>query len=234
MAERRRFTRWKIDKDTKVKLEGAQNCVNCTVNDISLTGCKISLGLKLQKDTFLKLTIVLSDESAINIEAWVAWHKTIDCVNCYGVYFNKIKDGDKEIIYQFIRRNFPQLINNQWWHDTRKEGGETMEEEKIQDRRIFDRFAAKFPLKLINLRENKESEALTEDISAKGIGLTAPEQLQPRTPLEMWLKIPDKGEPLYIRGEVVWSRMVESNKHKVGVNLDKADLMGLSRVLRVV
>lgn len=234
MPERRRFVRWKINKDLKLKLEGAQNYADCTVNDISLAGCKISLRLKLQKDTFLKLSIVLSDDSAITIEAWVAWHKTIDGFNSYGVYFSKIRDGDKEIIYQFIRRNFPHLMANQLWRGLRKEGGEAMQEKNFEDRRIFDRFTAKFPVKFINLRENKESEALTEDVSAKGIGFTAKEELQLRTPLEMWLNIPDKGEPLYTRGEVVWSRMVEPNKFRVGVNLEKADLMGLSRVLRVV
>jgi len=234
MNERRRFVRWKIDRDLKVKLEGAQNYANCTVNDISLCGSKICLKLKLPKDTFLKLSIVLSGESVINIEAWVVWHKAIDGFNCYGIYFSKIKDSDKEIIYQFIRRNFPHLMANQLWRGLRKEGGETMEEQKFQDRRIFDRFVAKFPVKFINLRENKESEAIIEDVSAKGIGFEANEEMQPRTPLEMWLKIPDKGEPLYTRGEVVWSRMVEPNKYRVGVNLEKADLMGLSRVLRVI
>jgi hypothetical protein len=48
----------------------------------------------------------------------------------------------------------------------------------------------------------------------------------------MWLKVPDKGEPLYLRGEVVWSRLEEADKYHCGVNLEKADLMGISRVLR--
>lgn len=233
LAERRRFVRWRINKNLKVKLEGAQNCANCVVNDISLTGCKISLGFRLQKDTFLKLTIVLSDESDITIEAWVAWGKTIDCLNCYGIYFSKIKDGDKEKIYQFIRCNFPHLLTSQLWHGLREEGGEKMEN-KFEDRRIFDRFSAKFPVKLINLWENSEQEGMADDVSAKGIGFSVREELKPKTPLEMWLNIPDRGEPLYTRGEVVWSTMVEPNNFKVGVNLEKADLMGLSRVLRVV
>ncbi len=234
MTGRRRCARWKINKELKVKLQGAENCADCTVGDISFLGCNLALQMKLPKDEFVKLTIVLSDVSAINIEAWVAWHKTIGSVNIHGVCFNKIKDGDKETIYKFMRSNFPRLVNNQWWKDTIPEGGETMEEEKFQDRRIFDRFNATFPVKFINLRENKESQASIEDVSAKGIGISANEQLHPRTALEMWLEIPDKGEPLYTRGEVVWSKMVDTNKYKVGVNLEKADLMGLSRVLRAI
>lgn len=233
MSERRRLVRWKIDKALKVRLDGAEACANCTVNDISLTGCRLTLQLKLPTDKYLKLSIELSDESVINIEAWVAWCKTGDCSHCYGVYFSKIRDTDKEIIYQFIRKNFPRLMSSYLWKGLKEEGGETMPEKKFEDRRIFDRVSAKFPLRFINLRENKEVEALSDDVSAKGIGFTSSEELHPRTPLEMWLNIPDKGEPLYTRGEVVWSRMVEPKKYRIGVNLEKADLMGLSRVLRV-
>jgi len=234
MTGRRRYTRWMINKELKMKVEGAQDYTVCHVHDISFTGCNLSTQLRLPKDEFLKLTIVLSDVSAITIEAWVAWQKAAGESNNYGIYFNKIKDGDKEAIYKYIRQDFPRLLNNQWWKDIKREGGEIMEEEKFQDRRIFDRFTAKFPVKFINLRENKESEASIDDVSAKGIGITSNEQLSPRTALEMWLEIPDKGEPLYTRGEVVWSRRVESDKFKVGVNLEKADLMGLSRVLRAI
>ena len=102
----------------------------------------------------------------------------------------------------------------------------------MEDRRIFERFASRIGLRYLDLNSNQEGKAQANDISAKGIGMEASEELVPHTPLEMWLEIQDKGEPLYTRGEVVWSRMVEPNKYRVGVNLEKADLMGLSRVLR--
>jgi hypothetical protein len=108
-----------------------------------------------------------------------------------------------------------------------KIGGETM-----QDRRIFARFPASFPLRFIDLHNNQEGEAQTQDFSAKGIGLVANKELNPNVPLEMWLKVPDRGEPLYARGEVVWSKRLEPNKYRVGVELEKADLMGMSRIFR--
>jgi hypothetical protein len=49
----------------------------------------------------------------------------------------------------------------------------------------------------------------------------------------MWLNIPDRGEPLYTRGRVVWSKMWEPNKYRLGINLEKADLMGMARILRL-
>lgn len=232
--DRRCFKRWQINWQTKILLEGEQNFTNCTINDISLKGLKISLRERLEKDRFLRVTVVLSDEYILDVEIWVVWHKSFDGLNVYGFYFSKIKDFDKEKIYQFVRQSFPKLINRQWWQGIRKEGGEIMPEEKFEDRRIFERFTARFPLRFIDLKENKEGEASTENISAKGIGFLTTQPLQSRTSLEMWLQIPDKGEPLYTRGEVVWSKTIEPDKHRVGVNLEKANLMGLSRVLRVI
>lgn len=102
----------------------------------------------------------------------------------------------------------------------------------MEDRRIFARFKAAMPVKFLDTRGNSEGTAQAADISAKGIGLVVHAELKPATPLELWLEIPDKAEPLYARGEVVWSRKLEPAKYRVGVNLEKADLMGLSRVLR--
>jgi hypothetical protein len=103
----------------------------------------------------------------------------------------------------------------------------------FRDRRIFERIPAKFSLKFLNLRSNKECSAQTRDISAEGIGLVTEEVLFPYAPLEIRLQIPDKGEPLCSRGEAVWSMMVEPKKYRAGISLAKPDLMGISRVLRL-
>jgi hypothetical protein len=102
-----------------------------------------------------------------------------------------------------------------------------------EDHRIFERFSARFPLRFLDLKENREGIAQVRDVSAKGVGMITNEELQPHTPVEMWLQIPDHGEPLYTRGEVVWSKVRGTHYH-AGVNLERADMMGLSRVLRAV
>lgn len=105
---------------------------------------------------------------------------------------------------------------------------------EFEDQRIFARFSARFPLRFLNLDASSEGDAQAEDISAKGIGFVASEQLAPYTPLEMWLGIPDQGEPLYARGRVIWSKSLGSDKYRTGVSLERADLMGVSRVMRVL
>ncbi|MFA5362766.1 MAG: PilZ domain-containing protein [Candidatus Omnitrophota bacterium] len=104
---------------------------------------------------------------------------------------------------------------------------------EFEDKRVFERVMVNLPVRFLDAGSNKEGVGRTENISAKGLGFYTDEQLLPMTPLEMWVELPDKGESLYTRGEVVWSRG-SGNKYRAGVNLERADLMGMSRLLRVV
>jgi hypothetical protein len=108
-----------------------------------------------------------------------------------------------------------------------------MPEADFKDKRVFERMPVNVSLKFIDLFANKEGLAQTQDVSAKGLGLVSNEKLSPYTPLEMWLQMPDKSDPFYTRGEVVWSKKVDPDKYRVGVSLEKAELMEMSRLLRV-
>jgi len=231
-VERRRFTRWEIGRQAKIKLAGAEFCVNCNINNLNLKGAQIALAMKLPKDTFLRFELHLSEDLILNVEAWVAWQKSIEGHNVYGVYFTKIHDSDKERIYQFLRRDFGRQIDQRWWQDT-KERGQAMAGAGFEDRRVFERFPTGLAVRYVNTSANREGAAQTQNISAKGVGLVTKEALPVRDSLELWLEIPDTGEPLYTRGEVVWTKPVAMNEYQVGINLEKADLMGLSRVLRM-
>ena len=102
----------------------------------------------------------------------------------------------------------------------------------MEDRRIFERIGTKLPVRFLDPSSGREGKADTMDISANGLGLVTNERLSVMTPLEMWLGIPDQHEPLYTRGQVVWAEPLPgSDEHRVGVRLEKAELMGLARVL---
>jgi len=234
MNNRRSISRWQIKRQAKIKLVGAENFADCNIKDINLKGAQVCLGLKLPKDNFIKFCLFLAEDCSLNIEAWVVWHKTIGNLNSYGLYFSRVKDEDKEKIYSFVHKYCPEQIKRQYCQDIIEKGGENMTAQGFEDKRIFERFFLKFPVRFLELNSNREGNGQTLDISAKGVSFTTDEQLIPRTPLEMWLKIPDQGEPLYTRGEVVWSNRVSPTEYRAGVNLEKADLMGLSRVLRAM
>lgn len=104
----------------------------------------------------------------------------------------------------------------------------------MEDQRIFDRITARFPVKFLDPQSGWEGEAETVDFSANGLGFVTNESLLVKTPLELWLKIPDKRDPFYTRGQVVWSKPSdEVNRYRVGVQLERAELMGLARALWV-
>ncbi|MDD5347211.1 MAG: PilZ domain-containing protein [Candidatus Omnitrophica bacterium] len=107
-----------------------------------------------------------------------------------------------------------------------------MQISESEDKRIFARFPVNLSLRFLDLLSNREGQAQAVDVSAKGIGLMTEAHMRPMTPVELWLKVPDKGDPLYTRGEVVWSEMIGPEKFRTGINLERADLMGISRVLR--
>ncbi len=228
MTDKREISRWEINKPAKIKLDGAVVFVECFLKDISFKGLSVVLSLKLIVDSYIKFSFKLSDKYLLECEAWVAWQKTVDGRRTYGLYFTNLKDADKEKIYKFVYEHVPEEISKKWRDDSvLKTGGEDME-----DRRIFQRFNIRFPIKLLDLNTGKEINAETGDVSAKGLGVWSRETLSPRTPLEAWLKIPDRGEPLYTRGNVVWSKPEGKGEYHLGIDLERADLMGLSRILR--
>lgn len=228
MQGRRSVIRWRTSSWAQIKIEGAGEPVDCYLKDINYNGLQICLKPQLPHDIYLKLKLFLTDEFSLDVEAWVAWHKTIDEVHIYGLYFSRIADSDKENIYCFLHKHYPGQIKQRWWDEkTEKNGGGVM-----KDRRLFERIFAEFPVRLLDRNNGKEYDGTTFDVSAKGVGFIFKEALAPSTPLEMWIRIPDKGEPLYMRGEVAWSRMIEPERYKLGVDLEKADLMGISRCIR--
>jgi len=104
----------------------------------------------------------------------------------------------------------------------------------MDDRRIFERLDAKLRLRYLDVHSGQEGDAETFDLSAKGVGLVVNSELKVRTPLELWLEVVNGNQPFYTRGEVVWSKYTGSGEYRAGVNLEKADLLGLSRALRTV
>ena len=241
MQERRRFMRWQINRQAKFRLEQAVQEAFCQIKDINYKGAQIVINTKLPEDVAFRLNLKLSQECSFEAEVWVAWRKVISGVNHYGLYFSKIKDADKNKIYDFVYTFFPNDLHKERLAgqypakvkevtvDIKNAEGAT---EKIDDQRIFERFPVRYPVRILNLDNGNESAGQTVDISAKGLGLTCDQELSLRTPLEIWLQVPHKGEPLYLRGEVAWSKAVGSVNYHFGVGLEKAELMGISRFLR--
>ncbi len=232
MRERRLVARWSIDYQTQVAFGTSGEFMPCQIKDINFKGVQLAAAENLEKDTFKKMTLMLSPDIALEIEFWLAWVKKSGHQHIYGLYFTKISDSDKEKIYKFVYQNFRQEMAKEWWKGLVKKGGD-MEKNGAQDRRIFERMPASLGLRYLAPGQEEECKGTTCDISAKGIGFLADQNLGLNTDLEVWLDQQDHKGVLYTRGKVAWSRPQGLGQFRVGLNLEKADLMGLSRVFRV-
>jgi len=228
MQDLRKITRWQINQPAKIRLEGAVRDADCHIKDINFRGMQIILGLKLFLDSYINLRLILSPEVSLDVQVWVAWHKTIDGQNTYGLYFSKINDEDKDKIYAFVYKNVPNKVLGSFFNSSPN----VDDAQEPQDRRIFQRFDVKLPAKLLDTNTGDEIMAEISDISAKGMGLKLNREIKVNTPVEAWVYFPDKGEPLYTRGLAVWSKLSGAAEYRLGIDLEKADLMGLSRALR--
>jgi len=101
-----------------------------------------------------------------------------------------------------------------------------------EDRRVFERFSVTLPVNLMDLDAEKELNANTCDISAKGVGILSQEYLKPGNRLKLWLNIKDGREPFYTKGTVMWAGQQEAGKYRAGISLERAELMGMSRIFR--
>jgi PilZ domain len=229
MNERRRYVRYQVKQQGRLQLKQVSGEWPCQVKDISYKGAKIALNAKLPEDIVLRINLRLSDNCSIDAEVWIAWHKVFNGVNHYGIYFDKICDADKDKIHSFLSKYcYNEMRGKLWPDETELEKGCN----DMNDHRIFERFPVNLSARYLNPDTGKEGLASAQDVSAKGLGFISSEELKLHTALEIWLEMKDKGEPLYTRGEVVWVKMVDSNNYKLGIELEKADLMGISRVFK--
>jgi len=104
----------------------------------------------------------------------------------------------------------------------------------FKERRAFARFPVKIFLRYFNLKLPGEIHAQTKDISAKGICLEIKEALAAETPLDIWLQMPDNGEQIYIKGKVIWSNMIESDRYRVGISLENTELNPILLALKAI
>jgi hypothetical protein len=234
MHIQRHCNRWRLNAQARIFVNGAEQGMRGVVHDISFKGMSISIPAELATTSLHRIKAVLDKGLVCYASCGVVWEKHDDGAHCYGLYFERLPDQEKDRIYEYVRQHAGDQINRVRWDmdaDTdaaTEQGGCTMD-----DRRIFQRFDAHFPLSFLDVNHGREGTAETFDISAKGLGISSEAPLDPRTPLELWLRIPDQGEPLYTRGYVVWSKLAAPEQYHIGINLERADLMGLSRVMRL-
>jgi hypothetical protein len=109
-----------------------------------------------------------------------------------------------------------------------------MIETEFKERRKFRRFVISVPSTYFRFELNQGNDAQTKDLSCKGIGLLAEEDLPIDTRLNIWIKPPDNEKQILAQGQVIWSNKIDFKNYRIGITLDDAGIKPLPIILRTI
>ncbi len=101
-----------------------------------------------------------------------------------------------------------------------------------EERRLFRRIEANFPVKMLDLVSGKEIEARALDLSAQGLGAMIKEKIEVPSLVRLWLHFPDRKRALSMGGKVVWVKFSSPEVYRLGIEFSQPNFLGLSRVFR--
>jgi len=110
-VEKRLLPRWKIASPAKVKWQGCKDYIACEVRDLNMKGLSLAIADKIP-DPNLHMELYFNEKYFFDIEASVIWSKEEGAKKIYGLKFSKVRDSDKEKIYQMIKENFPGCLGS--------------------------------------------------------------------------------------------------------------------------
>ncbi|MGE5308774.1 MAG: PilZ domain-containing protein [Deltaproteobacteria bacterium] len=104
-----------------------------------------------------------------------------------------------------------------------------LDERSAEDRRLFARIKAEVLLRC--LEKQQEKMGITMDISAQGLGMVSSEWFKPASQVDIYLKFPCTRDELVTAGKVVWCQKVANNRYRIGILLDKPELMAVAQLM---
>ena len=101
----------------------------------------------------------------------------------------------------------------------------------FEDRRLFMRFPVSMGMRYFCSESESGGQGDLLDISANGMGIVTKRRLHVYGHMDIGVSVPNSAQPFYTTGEVVWVERVDFDAYRVGIRLDKPELMGVWRVL---
>ena len=95
--------------------------------------------------------------------------------------------------------------------------------ETTEERRIFERFSARFPVKFKDAREDYGTEVFLRDASAQGVRILTKERFFLDDQLSLEVELPDGGEPMVLSGRVVWVKSLDLSLWDIGVAISPSE-----------
>jgi hypothetical protein len=100
------------------------------------------------------------------------------------------------------------------------------------ERRIYDRFSARFPAKFKDTRADFGRDVFLRDASAAGANLVCKERMFFNDQLSVEVSLPDGNEPVTLSGRVMWIKPTATSMWDVGMQFDEVDFMKIHRIFK--
>lgn len=101
-----------------------------------------------------------------------------------------------------------------------------------EDNRVFDRFAARFPVKFQGSRRDFGSEVFLRDFSAQGARFVTSEQLEVNDSVSVQVKLPDGNSSLNLNGQIVWTKNQSPGSREIGLKFHRIKFMSLQKLFQ--
>src|SRR5271167_1187287 len=97
--------------------------------------------------------------------------------------------------------------------------------ETAEERRVFERFSACFPVKFKDAREDYGTEVFLRDASAQGMRILTKERFFLEDQLSLEVELPDGGDPMVLNGRVVWVRFLNLSLWDLGIQFTNVNFL---------
>jgi len=102
-----------------------------------------------------------------------------------------------------------------------------------EDRRIFERFSARFPAKFKDSREDYGNDVFLRDASASGAHILSKERFFLDDQLSLEVELPDGGEPMILNGRVVRAKSLDLSFWDIGLEFPQVNFLKMQRLFKL-
>lgn len=104
-------------------------------------------------------------------------------------------------------------------------------DEVVEERRLFERFTARFPAKFKDSRNDYGTEVFLRDVCAGGARLISRERSFVNDSLSLLVELPDGQGPFNMNGCVAWAKP-QDVMWEVGITFHRIELLKLHRLFK--
>ena len=99
------------------------------------------------------------------------------------------------------------------------------------ERRIYERFHARFPAKFKDTRGDFGRDVFLRDASASGVNILTRDRMFFNDRITLEVELPNSSTPLVLNGKIVWSKPANTSMWESGLQFDDIKFMKIQPLL---